>query len=420
MGSLVTFSTPPAYGDALTWTDPNLTSSQSLGIGNSVQSVFPFLLGSNPYTPPSPFSIYKSDWQGNQLQYSTPRTNILLYSQDFTNAVWTIAEVTLATGISAPDGSMNAQTLTDNAVASEHRVYQNIYQPQGVIQVFAKAGTANYIALSSGTTTTYAIFDLANGTIAASVGCTPSITPAGSGWGYLCSINETISTSGYFVINMGTTAANTVPSAGYAGTGSTVTIFGAHAAITPGAYIPTTSSPVTVTDYSYNLLASPLSDVTVTGGVSQDVAQSKMEDKDFRAHSLIFDPKTSNLELRRTPSILKTAQVSATSTTVWTPAAGKKFRLMGFSIVLSADATLATAGKTVLALVDNATAINMAFSFWVPAVALTSVLGTTNPLNFSLPGNGYLSLGANNALNVTLSVALATGKFSINLVGTEE
>ena len=200
-------------------------------------------------------AIHRTDWQGRQLLYPTARTNVVLYSQDVTNAVWIAQYVTLTAGVSAPDGSTNAQTLTDAAPAGEHRIYQSINQPQGIIQVFAKSGTANFIALSPGNQTTYAVFDLANGVVSSSAGCTASITPAGtpsgSGWGYLCEINETVSSSGYFAVNMGTTAANAIPTVGYAGTGSTVTIFGAQGAVTTGSYIPTTTAPVTVTDYAY-------------------------------------------------------------------------------------------------------------------------------------------------------------------------
>ena len=169
-----------------------------------------------------------------------------------------------------------------------------------------------------------------------------------------------------------------------------------------------------------NPIALPADSLEVTGGVPQDFLFSSAIAPDVRAHSMVWNPGTNNMELLRTPSIYKTLLAAATSNAIWTPAAGKKFRLMGFSIVLSADATLAVAGETVLSLVDNATNINIAFAFWVPSVALTTSLGTTNPVNFNLPGNGYLSLAANNVLNANLTVALATGKFSINAMGTEE
>ncbi len=169
-----------------------------------------------------------------------------------------------------------------------------------------------------------------------------------------------------------------------------------------------------------NPVALPADSLEVTGGVPQDFLFSSAIAPDVRAHSMLWNPGTDNMELSRTPSIYKNFSGGALSNTLWTPAAGKRFRLMGFSIVLSADATLAAAGETVLALVDQATAINIAFAFWVPAIAITTSLGTTNPVNFNLPGNGYLSLAANNALIANLTVALATGVFSINAMGTEE
>ena len=86
-------------------------------------------------------------------------------------------------------------------------------------------------------------------------------------------------------------------------------------------------------------------------------------------------------------------------TSVWTPASGKKFRLMGGCISLSA------AGNVLFE--DNAAA---AFIFRTP-----KLLADT-PYNFDL-GNGYLSAAVNNILKATASAA---GAITGTLYGTEE
>jgi hypothetical protein len=89
--------------------------------------------------------------------------------------------------------------------------------------------------------------------------------------------------------------------------------------------------------------------------------------------------------MERTPNIFKVVALSAgtTETTIWTPAGGKKFRLMGFLLTCGAASTLTfkdnTAGTTIFA-----------------------ARGTTDqPISPSGMGNGILSATANNVLTVT-------------------
>lgn len=94
--------------------------------------------------------------------------------------------------------------------------------------------------------------------------------------------------------------------------------------------------------------------------------------------------------------------VSITSiATVWTPTTGKKFRLMGGSISLSAAAS-------VLFEDNSAGAGNF---IWRSPKLLTDT-----PYNFDM-GNGFLSAAANNVLKATAS---ATATITGTLYGTEE
>lgn len=126
-------------------------------------------------------------------------------------------------------------------------------------------------------------------------------------------------------------------------------------------------------------------------------------------------------DLARSPHVFKTGVASALgNTTIWTPAAGKKFRLMAYSIELTGDATLAAAGLDEITLTDSGVAIGQGVSARIPA-ASAGVLGNV-PLSGGMRqlGNGYLSAAANNVLQVNLSVALSAGEVRVNAIGTEE
>jgi hypothetical protein len=108
--------------------------------------------------------------------------------------------------------------------------------------------------------------------------------------------------------------------------------------------------------------------------------------------------------LTRTPTIFKSfsAQLITSETTIWTPAAGKKFRLMGFVItqgIVAGNITLRdnTGGTTILV---------------IPSTPIGQ------PLNVGIGmGNGILSAAANNVLTAQ---GTATETISGFLFGTEE
>jgi len=105
----------------------------------------------------------------------------------------------------------------------------------------------------------------------------------------------------------------------------------------------------------------------------------------------------------RTASTFKDQSTVAIGTiaTVWTPASGKKFRLMGGSISVSATGS-------VLFEDNSAGAGNFIYR--------TPTLVAGSPFNFDLPG-GRLSATINNVLKATLST---TGNLVGTLWGTEE
>jgi hypothetical protein len=131
-----------------------------------------------------------------------------------------------------------------------------------------------------------------------------------------------------------------------------------------------------------------------------------------------------NLQGQRTPSIFKTAQASAAGdTALWTPAAGKKFRLMRFKLQVPANCTLAARAIETIKLRDATTDLNLTFDVWLGQTALVV---DTNPWPAILEtpwldlGNGILSATANNVLNVNLATALSNGNVRVTACGTEE
>ena len=65
------------------------------------------------------YSVFQNTWQGNQKQYLTPRTNLLLHSDDITNASWvkTAGVTDTALGVTGPDGLTSAGTLVYDGVS---------------------------------------------------------------------------------------------------------------------------------------------------------------------------------------------------------------------------------------------------------------------------------------------------------------
>lgn len=124
--------------------------------------------------------------------------------------------------------------------------------------------------------------------------------------------------------------------------------------------------------------------------------------------------------VRTTNGAAHVAAASASgNTAVWTPAAGKKFRLMFAHVQLGLDATLAAAGTLTVSLADGATNL-LSWEVDVDNAALPAVAAPYISSDITLPGNGILSSAANNVLNCNLSAALTAGNVRVTALGTEE
>ena len=141
-------------------------------------------------------------------------TNLLSYSQDFTNPnFWTPSGVTLTSNsIVAPDGTLTASTLTaTSAFADLIPTSTNLPKPSNgqvvTVSIYVKNGNITpgpnqYFTIvnetqSSGVNAHLQTFELSAGTISSSSNIiSSSITPVGNGW-FRCSITFIYVTSAY-------------------------------------------------------------------------------------------------------------------------------------------------------------------------------------------------------------------------------
>lgn len=114
----------------------------------------------------------------------------------------------------------------------------------------------------------------------------------------------------------------------------------------------------------------------------------------------------------RGATVFHSVEVSAAgNTVVWTPTAGQRFVLMGATI--SVCGALAVAGKLAIQLRDGAATV---LGRWNAFVSDTIAGDTQMGADF---GEGQVSAALNNALNVNLDTALASGTVAINVWGIE-
>ena len=73
-----------------------------------------------------PLEVHRSDWQGNQLLYATPRTNAILYSEDGANPYWSRTNNTVLSNYGlAPDGAMTSFRMVETAGTGQRRFFRS-------------------------------------------------------------------------------------------------------------------------------------------------------------------------------------------------------------------------------------------------------------------------------------------------------
>ena len=233
MSSLAAVLASPASGVS------EAVTGYPIGRGDGVNSVFTV-----PPEITAVSTLYRRDWRGTVALSPSARTNLLSYSQDFTNAAWYNVNVSIGASVVAPDGSLTAISL----VEANNNNYHCLNRASGttgiqqVFSVYAKAGIRKHLILQLGQIAT--IYDLSNGTVVSESGV--SIVSIGDGW-YRC-ITTRVPTNQYTVIYVSKDGAATYQGDGVSG----IYIWGSQLenGSSPSPYIPTTTAPVTVTDYT--------------------------------------------------------------------------------------------------------------------------------------------------------------------------
>ena len=199
-----------------------------------------------------------TSWVSRGLLVEEQRTNLAQYSEDFTNAFWTLNTCTIsANAISSPDGSTTADRVVEHsgsATLAGPFTQSGISTTSGTTYTatsFVKANGRNILiqyfqSLTFPSTGRIAWFDLQNKTTQVQSGVTASIDDVGNGWLRIRSTATANATgaSGFGILTTDSMGSLT----GYTGNGTSgFYIWGAQmeSGSFPTSYIPTTSASST-------------------------------------------------------------------------------------------------------------------------------------------------------------------------------
>ncbi|SCB10344.1 Protein of unknown function [Cupriavidus alkaliphilus] len=153
-------------------------NAEPFGTGDGASTQFQLLYQGQPVYQIDSATLYRNDWQGNQLMYQTPRTNIATYSEQLDLSAWGKAALTVTpNATTAPNGTTTMDKLVETATTGTHALTRNIFGTLGntpyTVSAFVKAGERRYGRIRLGTNIGFvadAKFDLVTGKYTNSAG----------------------------------------------------------------------------------------------------------------------------------------------------------------------------------------------------------------------------------------------------------
>lgn len=259
------------------------------------------------FNHPADIPRIEYDANGNVLGLlvEEPRTNLLTYSEDFSNAAWIKSNSSIvANAVVSPDGALTGDKIVENTNNSAHVAYQAVSLTSGATYTYtvhAKLGerTAIYLGFG-GIINADALFNLNTGTVISEGTAldSSSITPVGNGW-YRCAITHTATATA--TRNLQILPVNESNAASYTGDGvSGIYIWGAQleAGAFPTSYIPTSGSTATRAADVASIATSEFGYRDDEGTVVVEASMANPSSNPYQRHSLSINDGTGNNQVR--------------------------------------------------------------------------------------------------------------------------